>query len=58
MNKVIDWFKWHVNPFKFISVLEVRESRSLYIFINIFCLVVSKKVWILGDFFAYCIVNK
>ena len=31
-----NWFKWHVNLYRIISCLEVRESRSLYIFVQLF----------------------
>ena len=45
-----DWFTCHFNPSWVIWCLEVREFRSLYIHINVFCVVASKRVLIIFPF--------
>ena len=37
-----DWIEQHIKPSRVILYLESRESHSLYIYIYIFCAVVSE----------------
>ena len=43
---LIGWFYRHINPFRVILRLEVKESRSLYIHIHIFRVVIFKSFFL------------
>ena len=41
IDTLFDWLQWHINSSRVILCLDVRELRSLYIHVYIFCAVIS-----------------